>query len=346
MAPSTPEGTLPYERFDTTSEKPERRLEAFREAMSVMYDVQPLDEAARLAPAIVDSWQLGSSVLIAAQMPAYSYERSSHMIARDGRDLYQIQLYQAGQCHVVRGAKEALAKPGDIMVTDLATPIFTEEPAFRHIDLLLPRALLSPLLDDPDAHGGRILSGNHPLVALLGSHLESLHQQAWRIPLERAMAVLSATAQLAASAINGCSDERTETGVNAARACELRRYINLHLLDPDLTPESLAQRFGLSRATVYRMFGAENGLTRYVKRRRLERARIDLSSPSHRHRTIAEIGEAIGYAHAQDFIRAFRREFGTSPGELREQARTVGRIRLLGKTPQLPAWSEWVRRIS
>ena len=57
------------------------------------------------------------------------------------------------------------------------------------------------------------------------------------------MAVLTATAQLAASAINGGSDERTEGGVNAARACELRRYINRHLLDPDLTPESLAQRF-------------------------------------------------------------------------------------------------------
>ena len=62
------------------------------------------------------------------------------------------------------------------------------------------------------------------------------------------------------------------------------------------------------------MFQSENGLARYVKRRRLERARIDLSSPSQRHRTIAEIGEAIGYLHAQDFIRAFRREFGTSPG--------------------------------
>ena len=135
MALSTPKARCPTSALTPRPRRPERRLDAFREAMSVMYDVQPLDETARQAPAIVDSWQLGSSVLIAAQMPAYSYERSSHMIARDGRDLYQIQLYQAGHCHVVRGAPEALAKPGDIMVTDLATPIFTEEPAFRHIDL-------------------------------------------------------------------------------------------------------------------------------------------------------------------------------------------------------------------
>lgn len=337
--------TLPYERFDTTSEKPGRRLDAFREAMSVMYDVQALDETAQEAPAIVDSWQLGSSVLIAAQMPAYSYERSSHMIARDGRDLYQIQLYQAGHCRVVRGAMEALAMPGDIMVTDLACPIFTEEPAFRHIDLLLPRSILSPLLRVPDAHGGRILPGHDPLVALLGSHLEALHVQAPHIPMARAMEILTATAQLVASAMNGCCDERTAGGVSAALACELRRYINLHLLDPDLSAESLAHRFGLSRATVYRMFESESGVARYVKRRRLERARIDLSNPALRHRTIAQIGEAFGYVHAQDFIRAFRHEFGMSPGELRDQARSIGRMRLVGKAPRLPAWSEWVRRI-
>lgn len=337
--------TLPHERFDTTSEKPELRLEAFSEAMSVMYDVQPLEPAAKEAPVIVDSWQLGSSVLIAAQVPAYSYERSTHMIARDGRDLYQVQLYQAGHCHVVRGATEAVARPGDIMITDLSTPIFTKEPAIRHIDLLLPRVLLAPLLHDPDAHGGRILSGNNPLVALLGSHLESLLMQAPRLPVEHAMEVLTATVQLVASTMNGRADERTRDGAHGALACELRRYINMHLLDPDLTPESLARRFGLSKATVYRMFKSDNGVVRYLQRRRLERARIDLSNPSQRHRAIAEIGGIAGYAHAQDFIRAFRREFSVSPGEVRDQARTIGRTRLMSKAPQLPAWSEWVRRI-
>lgn len=339
------QGTLPSDRFDTTREEPKRRLEAFREAMSPMYDVQPLEETARDAPVILEVWQLGSAVLIGAEVSGFSYERSPHMIARDGRDLYQIQLYQAGHCHVVRGAEEAMAVPGDIMVTDLATPIFTREPAFRHIDLLLPRALLAPLLQDPDAHGGHILSRNNPLVALLGNHLESLLAQAPRLPAERAMEVLNATAQLAASAMNSYLDESTASGVKTALACELRRYINMHLLDLDLTPESLAHRFGLSRATVYRMFESENGVARYVQRRRLECARIELCNPSQRHRTIAEIGAAFGYVHAQDFIRAFRREFGISPGELREQARTIGRMRLLSNAPQLPIWSEWVRRM-
>lgn len=342
--PSTA-GSLLYERFDTTPVKPRRRLEAFREAMSVMYDVQALDDEAKEAPVIVDSWQLADSVLIAAQVPAYSFERSAHMIARDGRDLYQVQLYQAGHCHVVRGATEALAKPGDIMVTDLATPIFTQEPAFRHVDLLLPRALLAPLLHEPDAHGGRILSRENPLVVLLGQHLQALVAQASHLPLEQAGEVLSATAQLVACAMNGSPDERTAGGMQVALACALRRYVNRNLLDPHLTPESLAHRFGVSRATVYRLFKHENGVARYVQRRRLEEARLALCNPSQRHRTIAQIGSSAGYAHAQDFIRAFRREFGVSPGELREQARTLGRLLLRRRTHKLPAWSEWVTRI-
>lgn len=335
--------SIPYQRFDTTGEVAGRRLDAFREAMSPMYEVQPLDEVARQAPVVLHVFQLGSGLLLSAELSAYSYERSPQMIARDGRDLYQIQLYQAGRCHIVRGGQEATATPGDILVTDLAHPIFTHEPAFRHVDLLLPRALLAPLLRDPDAHGGHILSGRNPLVALVGNHLSSLLQQAPRLPPAHAIEVLTATAQLVASALNHYVDEQTVSGVRVALGCELRRFIRQHLDDRDLSPERLAQRFGISRATVYRLFQAEQGVARYVQGRRLARARIQLSSSAHRHRTIAEIGEVAGYAHAQDFVRAFRREYGIRPGELREQTRASGRLRLLRSAPDLPIWSEWVR---
>jgi AraC-like DNA-binding protein len=340
-----PEPTLPHERFDTTPEEARRRLEVWREAISVLFDVRPAEPAAAEEPIVLDNWLLGPAVLTAGSGPGFSYERPLHAIARDGRDLLMIQIYQEGVCRIRRGAPEAVSAPGDLVISDLSRPIATEETAFRNVNLLLPRSLLAPLLREPDAQGGRILRRSHPLAALVGRQLEELVLQAPRLPVSQAVPVLSATAQLIAAALNGMSDSGTAAGVKVALACELRRYVDQHLSDRGLTPEALAGRFGLSRATVYRLFKADDGVHHYLQRRRLERARLTLISPAHRHRTIAEIGEAAGYVHARDFIRAFRREFIVSPGEQREQARSAGKVRLRRKEGQLPAWAQWVLRV-
>jgi hypothetical protein len=34
-------------------------------------------------------------------------------IARDGQDLFMVQFYEAGQCHIARGAPMATSEPGD-----------------------------------------------------------------------------------------------------------------------------------------------------------------------------------------------------------------------------------------
>jgi AraC-like DNA-binding protein len=61
---------------------------------------------------------------------------------------------------------------------------------------------------------------------------------------------------------------------------------------------------------------------------------------------VAEIGAAAGYSHAQDFIRAYRRAHGKSPGEEREESRMAGRARLSRPTARLPLWAQWVREIA
>lgn len=49
---------------------------------------------------------------------------------------------------------------------------------------------------------------------------------------------------------------------------------------------------------------------------------LALRSPEWRHLTISEIGSAHGFANAENFSRAFRREYGLSPREVRQLAAT------------------------
>jgi AraC-like DNA-binding protein len=134
-------------------------------------------------------------------------------------------------------------------------------------------------------------------------------------------------------------------GVRIALTCQIRRYIDEHLCSDDLTPESLAAHFRLSRATLYRLFVDEGGVRHLIRRHRLARARLGLVSPAQRHWTIAQIGVQAGYAHAQDFIRAYRREFDITPGDERELARAAGRMWRSGRASPRPLWADWVHRI-
>jgi AraC-like DNA-binding protein len=336
---------LHYTQFNTIDYSPEKRLDAWREAIGVLFEVRPAEPEAPHTPVVLDSWRLGPAVLIASSGPGFSYDRSSRAIARDGQDLFMVQLYIAGRCCVTRGAPEAVSEPGSLMVTDLSRPITTHETTYRNINVLVPRSSLAPLLRAPDSHGGRVLRSDLPLVALCGAHLHELLRQAPLLSEAQATDAMRATAQLLAAALNGSTDAETGSGVRVALTCQIRRYIERNLHRHDLTPETIAQSFGCSRATLYRLFGEEGGVRRLIQQRRLARAQLDLMSPEKRHMTIAEIGAEACYAHAQDFIRAYRREFGGSPGEAREQARSLGRQRLCRPAPHLPLWARWVRRI-
>lgn len=82
--------------------------------------------------------------------------------------------------------------------------------------------------------------------------------------------------------------------------------------DPMLTPASIAAQLNTSLRQLYRAFnGAESPAAR-IRRRRLERAAELLASrPARPH--VEQVATQCGFASAEYFSRAFRREFGLSP---------------------------------
>ncbi|WP_207483661.1 helix-turn-helix transcriptional regulator [Arenibaculum pallidiluteum] len=100
----------------------------------------------------------------------------------------------------------------------------------------------------------------------------------------------------------------------AARSARRVRDFLEARLDETLTLDAAASALGMSVSALQRLFRAAYGTTvlDYVRRRRLERAREALE------RGWAGIGEAAwraGYSSPANFATAFKREFGTTPGE-------------------------------
>jgi AraC-like DNA-binding protein len=82
--------------------------------------------------------------------------------------------------------------------------------------------------------------------------------------------------------------------------------------DPNLTPATIATQLNISLRQLYRAFNGTESPAARIRRRRLERAAEILaarSGPGHVERVALE----CGFASAEYFSRAFRREFGLSP---------------------------------
>ncbi|MCZ1002907.1 helix-turn-helix domain-containing protein [Streptomyces mirabilis] len=100
-------------------------------------------------------------------------------------------------------------------------------------------------------------------------------------------------------------------------------FIDLHLTDEDLSPETIAGAHHISARYLHRLFQDEGTTVgRWIQRRRLEECRRDLMIRSRGGRTIAAVANRWGFMSATHFSRVFRAAYGMSPSEWRD---TVGR---------------------
>ncbi len=76
---------------------------------------------------------------------------------------------------------------------------------------------------------------------------------------------------------------------------------------------------GISRSHMYRLFEHKGGVARYIQDQRLLEAHRALCNTASA-QSISGIAEALCFADASSFSRAFRREFGHSPTDVRAAA--------------------------
>jgi AraC family transcriptional regulator len=100
------------------------------------------------------------------------------------------------------------------------------------------------------------------------------------------------------------------------RLSRVLEYVHAHLGD-ELDIRGMASAASLSRFHFARAFKTSTGQTpyQYVSAKRLAQAKVLLAQ----NQPIAEIALALNFSSQANFTRAFRREFGITPGRYREQ---------------------------
>ncbi|WP_199030990.1 helix-turn-helix domain-containing protein [Ralstonia sp. ASV6] len=333
----------PHSHFDTSALPREHQFAAWRDAVNVLFDTRSAAPRSHGFRASVNAYLCGEAGLGMISAQAQHYDRSRSKLGRDGIDVYVLQYYLEGSCAQRDGANGTATRPGDLFIVDAAQPLATSTSDSRFLSLVVPRRLLAPQLRSPDELSMRLLRGDAPMVSLLRDHLCALYRTAGQLSAAEAQAVIPGTLQLAAAAINCEVTEANATAVKESLFASICRHIQQNLADLSLTPEGVAVQFGVSRATLYRLFEREGGFFNYVRLQRLRQCHAILADRSQTHRSVAEIAQTYGFSDASNFARAYRRASGMSPRETRMLA-------LEGRAATLPFvqhkdWRTWVMQM-
>ncbi|HWK68850.1 MAG TPA: helix-turn-helix domain-containing protein [Rhizobiaceae bacterium] len=315
MSPGVPRSVLEVQGLAR-----KEAIALWQESIGVLYDVRlrkTLDERFHFH---ADAFHFGDLVLTSYKCVAQSFDRSRARIGRDGLDHFTLQICLQGSHGRRDSTSDDQAGPGDLLVADLAQSQATGTSDFDSLNLTVPRRLLAPLLKAPDEQNLRLITGKAPLTALLRNHLQSLYQAAPNIGSGDAEAVVRPTLELAAAAINAAVSEENAAAVRLALTNGMRHYVDDHLVDQDLSAETVAAYFRISTRKLYYLFESHGGFSSYVREARLRRCRAEITDPEHRHESIADIAERYGFNHRKSFIRAFRRSFDVTPREMRALA--------------------------
>jgi AraC-like DNA-binding protein len=210
-------------------------------------------------------------------------------------------------------------------VTDLASEFGCtsgENPA-DWVVLLINRhqigsELLAPLGDRPT-----IFDDKSPLVAALYGFIAGFSESA----KDRASGDASVSEELNVfgDAVGKILQILLRTSEHAAPAkarsipskiLQICRHIDEDLASPKLAPESLARQFGVSRASLYRMFEPLGGVARYIRLQKIARASVQLQKADSR-MPLSAIAQSSGFSSADAFVRAFRESYGTTPRDYR-----------------------------
>ena len=274
--------------------------------------------------------KVGTASLIELRASPYGVERSGDDIADAAGDslcIYQ----QLGGGSQFRGDPEFVIRPGMFATSYSDLPYATAPLAFDGFHL---RVLKVPAADLRPSQAGLVKAGlgdlvpkpfceHRALVPLLASCFHDLIET--DDPSERALSLVQTLVQLALIE-RGLVKPSSRDALGALRSARLSIARRLIAADPSVakpSPASVARKLGISIRHLHVLFeSSDMSFSQTVTAQRIMQSRRLLREQPER--SVAEIASASGFESLATFYRAFQAANGMTPGDFRDQPRSLG----------------------
>lgn len=230
---------------------------------------------------------------------------------------FKLHVQDIGSSANRHAGHEAVLNPGDLMLCDSSQPYSITFGQPNHMLVLrLPEDRILQRLRRPEGWVGRRIGAEAQGAAVLAAFVRGL----WNAPEGRAAdSADPAFLDVAIDLLSITLDQwRAQSEPAApAQAERIRRFVDEHLCDPNLTVTRVAQGLGVTPRYVQMVFAAL-GVTplTYIRTQRLRRAAQRLRRGDGAD-SITALAFDLGFNDLSHFSRAFKAQFGVGPREYR-----------------------------
>ncbi|MGI5526000.1 helix-turn-helix domain-containing protein [Streptomyces syringium] len=290
----------------------------------------------------LDVRHLGYLRVLSLEADPVRLSRTPSLVTRDPVEGVAVALQLAGTAALTQDGRSTALLPGQLAVIDLRRPFSLEQKErFRQRLFRLP----GRVLDVPAARlrtvTGRTLGPGEPMAALSAPFLDRLADRAAHIAPEVGDLLAGNVADLLAALVDAYAERAEGTDVRPDTARDhllpvVRAYIERHLGDPGLTPESIARAHRISVRYLHRLFeGEETTVGRLIQRRRMEECGKELAGPAPGRTgpAISTVAVRWGFPSPAHFSRVFKTVYGRSPREWRATRTRAAPAAPVGRAP-------------
>jgi AraC family transcriptional activator of tynA and feaB len=315
-------GFLTYSTRDVATH---RKVEFWDEHASdviTRLHVEPVREVA--FDASLKAAQFGGIGFVEAISTPTRVVHSHTSVASHAAAAYLVHIQCRGTCINRQANTEVVLGAGDFVLCDNTLPCELVLGGENHMLVLrIPQALLKRRIPTPELYINRHMRGDRG-SSFLAANFVTLFWQECQEALTQPSAdrLAESVCDLLATAFmeSGCASLDGST-VQTLWKLRIRRFIDMHLSDPELTPTAIASYFKISPRYVHKLYASEDeAVSRYILRRRLEACHRSLTDVNQSAKTVSTVAFDWGFNNTTHFARVFRERYGVSPSDLRRQS--------------------------
>lgn len=323
--------------FDTAGMDADAAFAAYRQLYGLGTDVLRVGDR---VSAKVEAWRLDRMLLYDRRLDGVGHRRDAARVQADGFDHFTATLLLAGELEIeLANVPARRLLPGEVLLVDTHIPATNRMRGAHLVTLAIARERMVAMAGATGGLHGLVLTSDE--ARLFREFVESLLRN---LPDMPAGATLAAAGVLTTLLMIGI-DSRGGTWRDIAssrdveRLAQLKRLIDVRIVNPDFDAADAVRESDLSRATLYRLAAIEGGLAKLIRHRRLDYIRRRLGDPSET-RSFADLVEAMGMPSVSHASRAFAERYAIRPSEYRDlaAARSGGDALL-----KMRLWQEEVR---
>lgn len=298
-------------QLSTSQVPPNERTEFWRAVVGPVYKVSP-DE--KYPEGEITTFSLANLAIGEIRSNGLVYQRDRLLINAGGLDSYLIHIISSGEISGDFDGTISKASVGDILVIDLARVVHSKVDPGQRITMVIPRDEMDKAVNWKNIHG-LVLPGQAVSTRLIKKFMLGILEIGPELTSDEMDYTQKALIYLISSAISDridCAMFHEELHLKQS----IVKYIHMNINDRGLDVSRITSEFKLSRAQLYRLFEAENGVAGYIKSKRLDYIFRLLAENRYKRVTAKQLAYEGGFDSPIALNKLFRERFGLTPKEM------------------------------